>query len=105
MQKKEKLFAKYEFSDFVEGGWAMFEPKPDNETNAFEVTEEMCGPEGFCVIGQWGEDHTITREQSDALGSAHVFSCTTNGKSEKSIKLYLAFITYIFQKNETTHSN
>lgn len=62
-QAKTKLFAKYTITDVDENGWLICTPKPDNEVLAVEVTPDLCGPAGFTLIGQWGEERTLRDKQ------------------------------------------
>jgi hypothetical protein len=54
-QTKKKLLAKYDVTG-LEKGWMIMTPKPENESNAIEITAEMCDEVGgFAVVGEWGQ--------------------------------------------------
>lgn len=68
-QTSKKLFAKYTVTSVDDNGWMTCEPKPENETNAFEVTEDMTDGMGkFYIIGQWGKDSPDGPRQDGVVG-------------------------------------
>lgn len=58
-QSQKNLFKKYRVTAIDDNGWMTCEPLPDNEVLAIQITEDMCGPEGFSLMAQWGEERMV----------------------------------------------
>lgn len=62
-QAPNKLLGKYTVTNVDEEGWLTCEPKPDNEVLAVQISEDECGPDGFTLIGQWGDERIVDGKQ------------------------------------------
>ena len=70
-QTQEKLDKKYNLVGIDDNGWVIYEPKPDNEVNCFEVLNPATCP--FTIIGQWGA--TVDGEKNVQKGVCGDFIC------------------------------
>lgn len=62
-QTSAKLLEKYMVVGIDPEGWLECQPKPENKVLASVIAENTCGPSGFSLIAQWGEEKIIDGKQ------------------------------------------
>lgn len=62
-QTSAKLLQKYTVVGIDPEGWLECQPKPENKVMAAVISENICGPSGFSLFAQWGEEKIINGKQ------------------------------------------
>lgn len=61
-QTQANLFKKYTVESVDDNGWMTCQPKPENEVQAAEITEEFKNT--FSLKAQWGEEYFVNGAQT-----------------------------------------
>lgn len=108
-QTPNKLLKKYDLVDIDDDGWFLFNPKPNNEVNCIEITQELAdsfldpsihsnrqSDGNYYILGQYGEEYPDGLRQSCKVGD---FICQDiNDKTDQWIVARKIFFnTYTFK--------